>query len=273
MLKALIKRIRDTFKKLNLKVVVPFPNLETLFSDNETRDMRDFNHFLEILPAHAMFKMYQRPVMTVKGKNYLVASIDDVKEAKALFDEIEQTTKTGTERKIIDFYDGIVKPKVDGATLEMLVEEYNIQNPKDTLSDYRIRWMLKRLNQIGWVQIKKGEVSDDKRKDKFYPLKDVIQPVQLKICETSGVSETQLDLDRKLETDFKKWITTICENGVDAVYGIIEFLGSDEHPIVTPITAEEFTKRILGTGITNSQIVGEPATESRTENEHEINCV
>ena len=156
---------------------------------------------------------------------------------------------------------------VDGATLEELVKEYNTQNPQDTVSDYRIRWMLKRLNQIGWVQIKKGEVSDDKRKDKFYPLKDTFQLIGVKICETSGVFKTQLDLDRKLESDFRKWITTICESEVVAVYGIIEFLGSDENPIITPITIEEFTKKILSTGITNSQIIDEPATESRIENE------
>jgi hypothetical protein len=110
-------------KQFKLRVIVPFPNIDNLFSSIAIRDMRDYNHFTEILPALAMLKLFQRPIAKINDQYYLLVTIDDVKAAKALFDEIEETTKKGTEKRIIDFYETIVKSHVNGATLETIVEE------------------------------------------------------------------------------------------------------------------------------------------------------
>ncbi len=263
LLKQLICEIRDTFKKLELKTVNPFPNIEELFVETATRDMRDYAHFQEILPAFTMFKMFQRPIVTVNGQTYLVIALEDVKAAKALFDEIAETTKSGAEKAVINFYNDFVKTKTS-ATLDVLVGEYNRANLKNTLSDYRIRWYLKRLNQIGWVQIKKGEVTGDKRKDTFYPLKDIDpQYEQNKINdESSVISKTQLDLGAKLKNSFKTWLKTISEKTPSPQYAIIEFQSRE----ITPLTVEEFTEKIIGGDNDFSLIVSETDTESKSEN-------
>lgn len=108
-------QIRDTLTEQKLCAVNPFPHIRELFSQNAVRDMRDFNKFLELLPAHAAFKLYQHPIITVENQKYIVATVQDVLDAKTLFDSVSETTKTGTEQRIINFYNQFVKRKVNGA--------------------------------------------------------------------------------------------------------------------------------------------------------------
>ena len=202
LIKALIINIRDLVNSQKLKIVNPFPNLEELFDSNVTRDMRDFDHFTQLLQACTLFKLYQRPIITIENQRYIVTSLDDVKEAKQLFDKIEQTTKTGTDKKILDFYEKYVRKQTSGSKLESLIEEYNKGEERtgNPISDSTIRHWLKRLNVLGWVQIKKGEDIADRRKDTYYPLK---------FSKSSSISETALDLKVKLEKDFDLWLETI----------------------------------------------------------------
>jgi hypothetical protein len=261
LLKALIREIRDTFKKYDLKVVCPFPDIEKLFTSNATRDMRDFNHFTEILPAYAMFKLFQRPIANVDGHKWLVISIDDVKSAKALFDEIAETTKTGTEKRIIDFYEAFVQVKVEGTTLNELVDEYNDENPNDTKSDYAIRGWLRRLNQIGWVNILKGQ-QEDKRKDTFIPLKLKHSKPKIK-GETSGKNENQLDLDAELKKQFKTWLETISDEGIVTGYEILDFKTKQ----LQPLTGEKFVEKTVGVDLDTLLIVSEAEKNVNSETE------
>jgi hypothetical protein len=261
LLKALIREIRDTFKKYDLKVVCPFPDIEKLFTSTATRDMRDYNHFTEILPAYAMFKLFQRPIASVDGEKWLVVSIEDVKAAKALFDEIAETTKTGTEKRIIDFYETFVQPKTEGITLNELVEEYNDENLNDTKSDYAIRGWLKRLNQIGWVNILKGQ-QEDKRKDTFIPLKLKHSKPKIK-GETSGKNENQLDLDAELKKQFKTWLETISDEGIVTGYEILDFKTKQ----LQPLTGEKFVEKTVGVDLDTLLIVSEAEKNVNSETE------
>jgi hypothetical protein len=233
LIKALIMNIRDLVNSQKLKIVNPFPNLEELFDSNVTRDMRDFDHFTQLLQACTLFKLYQRPIITIENQRYIVTSLDDVKEAKQLFDKIEQTTKTGTDKKILDFYEKYVRNQTAGSKLEALIEEYNKGEERNSnpISDSTIRHWLKRLNVLGWVQIKKGEDIADRRKDTYYPLK---------FSKSSVNSETALDLKLKLEKDFNSWLETITLKGVST----IEFFIIGESTVNKPLS--EIKKFIIG---------------------------
>ena len=261
LLKALIREIRDTFKKYNLKVVCPFPDIEKLFTSTATRDMRDFNHFTEILPAYAMFKLFQHPIAVINGQKWLVISLDDVKASKALFDEIAETTKSGTEKRILDFYEAFVQLKVEGVTLNDLVNAYNDENPNDTKSDYAIRGWLKRLNRISWVNIIKG-LQEDKRKDIFIPLKLKHSKPKIK-GETSGKNENQLDLDAELKKQFKTWLETISDEGIVTGYEILDFKTKQ----LQPLTGEKFVEKTVGVDLDTLLIVSEAEKNVNSETE------
>jgi hypothetical protein len=258
LIKALIRNIRDIFKKYNLKIVIPFPNLDHLFSSSSTRDMRDYEHFTQILPSYTMLKLFQRPIITIKNQKYLVVALEDVKEAKELFDSISETTKTNTDIKILNFYREFVKNKKSGVTLETLVDNYNTSNPENPLSDYAIRWYLKRLNHLGWVQIKKGQ-QEDKRKDTFYPL----STSQKKLDETSGKNAFQLVLAPKLQKGFKTWLETISKEGLITQCETIELLDRS----LKPMSTEDFIKNISGVDAATLLIVSEAEIKPEPENE------
>ena len=59
LIKALVRSIRDTIKQYDLKMVKPFPNLRNLikFSNEAVRDMRDYEHFNQMLPTYTEFKL------------------------------------------------------------------------------------------------------------------------------------------------------------------------------------------------------------------------
>ena len=205
-----------------------------------------------------MLKLYQRPLITIQSQNYLVTTLEDVKEAKKLFDKIAETTKTNTDQKILSFYENHIKTKVSGVTLDVLVESWNTANPGDTRSDDGLRWWLIRLNHLGWVQIKKG-VQEDKRKDTFYPLKGKAH--QEKLGESSLKTDIQPDLDLKLRISFKSWLETISEEGIVTQYAKLKF----DDGALEQITPDELVKIISGVDIDTLLIVSKVESESKLE--------
>jgi hypothetical protein len=241
LLKALIREIRSAFEKHKLKVVCPFPNIEKLFTSNATRDMRDFNHFTEILPAYTMFSIFQRPIVVIGKQKYLVVSLDDVKAAKTLFDEIAETTKTGTERRVIDFYENYVKSRVNGVTLKVLVDKYNFDNPTSKKSSQALRRYLSRLIIIDWVDVKK-RMQEDQRELTFYPLK---LDAKKEISANGSKNGFEIDLERKLRKVFKTWLETISAKQSVAQYEILDF--RTKEPV--PLTVDQFVQKTVGVSI------------------------
>ena len=202
LIKALIRNIRDVIKEYNLKAVQPFPNLRRIikFSSEATRDMRDYDHFTQILPTYAEFKLFQRPIITFGKQKYIVTTIDDVLAAKQLFDEIAETTRTSTEKPILDFYHKHVQHHKNGATLKVLLE-----NAPEMRSERTARHYLNRLEELGWVNIVEGQQAD-KRLHTYYPLHEETD-LQQELNPTAANPQNTTDLRLKLEEDFNSWLT------------------------------------------------------------------
>jgi hypothetical protein len=198
-----IRRIRDTLQLGKISVVNPFIDLHKSFGKEQTRSMRDFNKYLELLGPYAMFKLFQRPVIIISGKRYLVPTIQDALNAKAAFDAILQTTQTGTEQRVISFYWEIVINN-PSATVEQLTDLYN-KNRKHKVSTNTIRAYLKRLVDIEWVDERESEHESskgyiDKRFKTYLPLKQSINGSNLKF---------EVDLKANLEKSFKEWLKNV----------------------------------------------------------------
>ena len=201
-----IRKIRDTMQKGKINVVNPFTDVYQAFSKEQTRSMRDFNKYLELMAPFAMFKLFQRPVIIVAGRRYLVPTVQDALDAKAAFDAIIQTTQTGTEQRIISFYYEVVAKHPNGAEAEFLTDEFN-KGRKKPYASRTIREWLNRLVDIEWADEREGchENSNgfiDKRFKLYVPLRK---------AESNAILETTVDLRAVLEKGFKSWLKTIAE--------------------------------------------------------------
>jgi hypothetical protein len=237
LLKALILNIKDTVKKYNLKTVKPFPNLRNAikFSNIDTRDMRDYDHFNQMLPTYTAFKLFQRPIITIGKQKYIVESIDDVLAALELFEKIAETTRTGTEKLILDFYHNHVQSHKEGATLKTILAD-----SPEMKSERSARYYLTRLEELGWINITEGEQAD-KRLLTYHPLKDTTE-TQQKLIPTTANQQIAIVLRLELEKDFKTWIKTITTTDTSYALTKINFLDRTE----TPISMEEFDRMVIG---------------------------
>ena len=198
-IKNLIQKIRDTLKNEEINVLIPFLDLHELFPKDIARDMRDFSHFTQFLKAFTILHIYQRPVLIIENKKYVLANNYDAFCCYQIFKELIESTRTGTEKRILDFYHDFVMGGVN-LYVSSLTTAYNMKN-KVPISDYTIRKWLNRLNEIGYVD--KREDEEDKRRNFYVPLVEKPQENPDNVCD----SEKQTKLMSILEKGFKLWLT------------------------------------------------------------------
>lgn len=195
----LIRDVRNRFTADKLDVLVPFIGLYQAFPKDIVRDMRDFSHFTQFLKAFTALKLYQRPCVTVDKQKYVLATAQDVVDTYAIYRRLLESTRTGTEQRILDFYETFVKQKSEWHVSE-LTTEYNT-SARSKRSDFTIRSWLERLNEIGYVD--KREDPSDKRANIYIPL------VKEKL-ENGLISENQVNLETVLRKGFESWKNNIC---------------------------------------------------------------
>jgi hypothetical protein len=257
LIKALIFNIKRYVQEEHIKTVNPFPNMFTAFPKEIVRDMRDFQHFNQFLSAVTLLHLYQRPIIEMNGKKYVISTLNDVLEAAKIFRELFETTRTNTDERVLDFYHNIVESKTEGITLDILVNAYNL-TAKKKLSDYAIRNWLNRLNEINYVDILEG-VKPDKRKKRYVPL---IKKSLDNLLETNGFPSNQTDLALKLKEGFETWFKTIGKPNDTYTINIFE--------VKTTIPLNELKNHVIN----NSEVfqhIDKPIEEPETEKEQEDN--
>lgn len=194
-----------------LDVILPFTELHKIFSKVSPRDMRDFEHFTQFVKAWTFFHIKQRPCCEIMEITYIMASVYDVMCCYQIFNNLIATTRTGTERRVLDFYkDLMMKKNQENFYVSELTNAYNESHPHNKVSDYTVRKWLKRLNMIGFVD--ELEDSQDKRKKVYKPLVDNIKGARIEIFENVCDYEKQTILASKLEKDCENWLKNICKN-------------------------------------------------------------
>jgi hypothetical protein len=191
----LVASIKNQFTVFAVDSLVPFTSIHELFPADIVRDMRDFAHFMQFLKAVTALHFYQRPFMKKGDKRFLVSTVEDVQRALQVYQELFETTRTGTEQKTLDFYHHIVKSE-ESCHLKDLTEKYNAANKKKLSSD-SIRKMLERLSEIGYVDIQPDPT--DKRQNIYRPL------MKEENAEIQRNLQNPLILDSKLKMGFEKW--------------------------------------------------------------------
>ena len=198
-IKALIESLKRQLSDGKTDVVIPFSNLNELFPKEITRDMRDFQHFTQFLKALTVLHLYQRPFIKIGDKRFIVSTIEDIKKALEIYCELFETTRTGTEQRILSFYHDIVKNR-ESWLLSDLVKAYNEKADRKVSSETVRRW-LERLSEIGYVNIEKSDL--DKRLNTYEPLiKEEKSTIRQKL-EMWTISSSEL------EKGFKEWLEKI----------------------------------------------------------------
>ena len=200
-IRGIINGVKSWFEASKADVIVPFEGLYEFFPKEIVRDMRDFQHFTQFLKTITALHLFQRPQIIIKGKAFVVSTMYDVAVAIKIYSEIFETTRTGTEQSILDFYHSIVKQKT-AWHLKDLTEEYNATATRKASSD-TVRIKLDRLAQIGYVDIERDE--NDKRLNVYKPLHQELNAQSM--LESHRKTLNQQDLKAKLKEGFKKWRT------------------------------------------------------------------
>lgn len=192
-----ILNLRTLVKINNFKVVIPFDNLSELYPHNTARDMRDFKHLMFLIKAITALNFQQRVIQSHEKRNYILSSIEDVKFALDLFDKIFESTQTGTEQKVLDFYWDIVVNDEGNMYIHQFVQAYKAKYNK-ILGDKRIREYLDRLCELNYVE-KRNDI-EDKRRNIYEPL-----VTDRKKGQNTLKTENVLELSLFLENGLKMW--------------------------------------------------------------------
>lgn len=262
-IKEYIRLIKKFMREGKIQVVIPFLGLDEAFGKTQVRDMRDFNKYLELLPSYAIFKLFQRPIVMIKGKRYLIPSIEDALNAKAAYDAILETTKTSTDYRVIDFYHSVVA-KTSGITADALTDIYN-KGRKRPITVSRVRQWLRRLEELEYVDIREAEDRNDKgyidkRYNAYYPLK--------KNTDNVAILQTNVDLQAVLEKGFRKWLENASFQS-DIPIIILNIDGTAK-----PITQEEMNNIIIKKGEKdNNNTFSLPITVLKEENKPESTSI
>jgi len=170
-LKEAIRNIKGFFLDSRSHVVIPYSSVGGLLPKAEIRDMRDAQHFIQLIYTYVALNFKQRPLLELSRDKedkrlYVVASPEDVENAISLFSKIYETTYAGVERRIIQFYKDVLL-KGEQWHLSEMRQSWN-EKAQKKVSERTIERWIKQLMDIGFV----GEQPDpnDGRMKIYKPL-------------------------------------------------------------------------------------------------------
>ena len=91
-----------------------------------------------------MFHIFQRPCLIINEKAYVISNNYDIFACLQIFNELIESTRTGTEMRILDFYRDFMMGKDEVFYVSTLTTAYNEKN-KNKLSDFSIRKWLREI--------------------------------------------------------------------------------------------------------------------------------
>jgi len=149
-----------------LNVVVPYAKkLAKHFPAKFPRLMRDLPHLLSLIKVYALFHYAQRPVL-IRGDGdneeiYVLAVLEDFEKIWSLWQEIKETTVTGTPAHVLDFYKKVFDSS-EPLTIEEITDKYNQKSLRKKSKKTIYRW-IQFLYDVGWLT-EEPDPNDKRRK-------------------------------------------------------------------------------------------------------------
>jgi hypothetical protein len=221
-----LRKIVLEFKEraMKMKVKIPFgPQMSKIYPSDMPRDMRDFKRFCSLVKVIAMLNAEQRPKAVVNGKEYVLANMDDLREAMNVFSKMEMTTRTGLPGDVLEFYDKVLVPLRTKEVVyfsDILPKYHEVYNRSITKNLLQMRH-IKLLLEAGLIDRLSDEEYETKNIDKRLAAFKIMKPNMDSVME-------RLDLHTIFPLDkVKSWYSTAC-NKVNCQ---VELFGPDGRAI------------------------------------------
>ena len=162
-----IRAVRRRLLEENAHIRIPF-DLTDLFGAERKEEMRFYRSFLEMVQAFTAFNIFNRPTVEKDGVKYYLSTAEDVILAYIIYKRIKETTETGEEQGILDFYH---KHLIPGQiyTMKEITELWNAVN-NTHLSKLTVRKKVIDVltDRLGYLERRTNP--DDKREYLYQPV-------------------------------------------------------------------------------------------------------
>ena len=190
------------------KVVVPYgEKIGDLFPHDNPSEMRHVRQFLSLIKQNAILNLFNRSVLNIDDKIYVLANLEDLERTIGLYSSIADATSSGVPQYILDFYSNVFIPvecevkNLDENNIDFnrvrvgsLVFKHN-EVYSTNISSSTVYVYLKALREAAIIDSKK--VTKDGRRKIYFSLTKRKNSLNSLINEYSSFFS---------ETDFKKWL-------------------------------------------------------------------
>lgn len=235
-IKTLLQQIINSFRYGDLEVTVPVIGLEKLFPKNSARTMRQFKFLFVFIRAITALHMFQRPIIKVADRNYVISSVEDVLLAYKLYSTIWETSASGREESVIKFYYDIVINHRSGNTISRFTEDYNIKHPDEKITTNKVYYLMKALMTSNYIS--RVRHPTDRREWIYIPL---VKEGEKNVGIVSNL-QTKQSLRQELEKCFESWLRNDVWKVDSEQKKTFHFTKENDNVKLTEIDGEEFRR-------------------------------
>ncbi|MEM1660526.1 MAG: hypothetical protein QXR17_05235 [Candidatus Bathyarchaeia archaeon] len=223
------------------------------------RDMRDFSRLLALIKASTVLHIFRTPQLVIKdGREELIfwiATLRDLEIALNVFRFLEETTRTGLPKNILDFYHEVIEKLDEPTTIGELTEKYNNERSRPVSSRTIRRWC-NVLADAGLIDVRPDP--DKKSRLLITPLKSG------KIVKETGIFGILENCRNSMPELLKEWFIELqknwTKNGMRIYVKLPSGLIVDDPKDFSLIADENFVQNYLGK---NQASFGETAEKIR----------
>jgi len=156
-----IRAVRRKLIEEKAQIRIPF-DLTDMFTGKRKEEMRFYRFFLEMVQAFTALSIFNRPTVEKDGVKYYLSTAEDVVLAYVIYRKIKETTETGEEQGILNFYHKHLKIPGQVYSIEEITQLWNAVN-NTHLSKVRVRQKVIDVltDRLGYLE--RNENPDDKR--------------------------------------------------------------------------------------------------------------
>ena len=199
-----IRAVRRKLLEEGADILIPF-NIVGLFSAPKNMDMRFYRYFLEMAQAFAVLNLFKRIEIEIEGRKYYLATAEDIALAYIIYKKIKETTETGEQQDILDFYHEYLEVPGEKYTLDQLYELWKNTTKGKLLSKERFRQKVVDVlvDRLGYLE--KYENPDNRNYNLYRPVQISYEEEKEQVLDNL-ILNIKVSLKAKLENSLREWL-------------------------------------------------------------------
>ena len=202
-LKIYIRALKRKLIEEGADIVIPFNTVE-LFPTPKNMDMRFYKYFLEMAQAFTVLNLFKRIEVEMEDKKYYLASAEDIALAYIVYRKIKETTETGEQQDILDFYHEYLEAPSE-YTLEQLYNLWKTTTKTKLMSKESFRQkVVNVLVNIGYLE--KYENPENRNYNLYRPVQISYKEERERALDNI-ISNIEVLVKPKLENSVREWLS------------------------------------------------------------------